>query len=442
MLKKGDMYTSIRVADDETIKKIADTSGDINPIHLDEKYALGTIFGRRIAHGLFCINSISEAIGNHLPGKGSILLTQNFSYKRPVYIGDVIETTIKIEEIQEEKNIYTLSVVCKNESGEIVLDGMSKVKYDMQHGLRLSRFMDIVSGKLVRDGEFETLEYCTSDCKINFLTFIDKPEFLEKISSNVSCVITTNENLGRIPGFVKGVAVVEEPRKAFVVLHNYMAENGIYGCKDFNTVIGRNCRISSLACISSRNVVIGDNVSIGAYAVVRENVTLGNNSIIHENCVIGGKSFNFIRTKDGRMLGMKDMGQVVIDEGVEICPMCHIASCPMPTDITYLGREVKLDAMVHVGHGTQIGDRTEVAAGAQIAGNCVIGKEAWIGVNATVANRIHIGNRGRVSLGSVVTRDVQVGQTVTGNFAVDHGRFINELKKANLKFARTEDGAS
>ncbi|MCX4327764.1 MAG: MaoC/PaaZ C-terminal domain-containing protein [Lachnospiraceae bacterium] len=440
MLKAGDTYTSVRIASDETVKKIAEVSGDTNPIHIDEKYASGSMFGKRIAHGLFCINSISEAIGNHLPGNGAVLLSQDFVYRKPVYIGDMIETIIKIEEIQKEKNIYVLSTVCKNETGETVLEGMSKVKYNIQKNLRLSRFIDVISGTLIKDGEFETLEYCTSDCKINFLTFIEKPEFFEKTSPNVSCIITTNENLNMIPKFVKGVAVVKEPKKAFVILHNYMAEKGIYRHTDFDTVIGRDCYISPSACISEKNVVIGDNVFIGANTVINGNVTIKNNSIIHENCVIGGKSFNFTRTKDGKMLGMKDMGQVVIDERAEVCPMCHIASCPLPTDITYLGKEVKLDAMVHIGHGTHIGARTEIPAGAQIAGNCKIGEEVWIGVNATVANRINIGDSGRVSLGAVVTRDVEKGKTVTGNFAVEHDRFINELKEANLKAAGISKG--
>lgn len=440
MLKTGDTYTSIRTADDETIKKIAEVSKDINPIHTDEQYAAGSMFGKRIAHGLFCINSISEAIGNHLPGKGSVLLSQNFIYKKPVYIGDIIKTIIKIEEIQEKKNIYILSAVCKNENNEIVLDGISKVKYNIKQVLKLSDFTNIFSGKLIKDGEFETLGYCTSGCGMKFLTFIENSEFIKKINPDAACVITTDGNLKNIPGFVNGIAVAEEPKKAFMELHNYMAKKGIYKHTDFDTVIGNNCNISPMACISEKNVVVGDNVSIGANTVINGNVTIKNNSIIHENCVIGGKSFNFTRTKDGKMFGMKDMGQVIVDEGVEICPMCHIASCPLPTDITYLGREVKLDAMVHIGHGTHIGAGTEIPAGAQIAGNCRIGEGAWIGVNATVANRINIGNRGRVSLGSVVTRDVKEGQTVTGNFAVEHGRFINELKEANLKAAGNSGG--
>ena len=98
MLKVGDSYAQSFTATDQTIRDIAKVSGDINPIHLDEAYASKSIFGRRIAHGLFCLNAISMILGNHFPGMGTILLSQSFEYKAPVYIGDVItvEVTVKI----------------------------------------------------------------------------------------------------------------------------------------------------------------------------------------------------------------------------------------------------------------------------------------------------------------------------------------------------------
>ena len=93
-----------------------------------------------------------------------------------------------------------------------------------------------------------------------------------------------------------------------------------------------------------------------------------------------------------------------------------------------IGAYSKLDAMVHIGHGTVIGKRVLFPAAATISGNCVIGDDTWIGVNATVSNRIEIGDHARVSLGSVVTKNVLAGQTVTGNFAIDHARFMQNLK--------------
>lgn len=118
MLKVGDSYAQSFTATDQTIRDIAKVSGDINPIHLDEAYASKSIFGRRIAHGLFCLNAISMILGNHFPGMGTILLSQSFEYKAPVYIGDVITVEVTVTEAMP-KGVYLLSVVCaKTKTGE------------------------------------------------------------------------------------------------------------------------------------------------------------------------------------------------------------------------------------------------------------------------------------------------------------------------------------
>ena len=129
MLKVGDSYAQSFTATDQTIMDIAKVSGDINPIHLDEAYASKSIFGRRIAHGLFCLNAISMILGNHFPGMGTILLSQSFEYKAPVYIGDVITVEVTVTEAMP-KGVYLLSVVCQDQNRRKVLTGISKVKWE------------------------------------------------------------------------------------------------------------------------------------------------------------------------------------------------------------------------------------------------------------------------------------------------------------------------
>lgn len=129
MLKVGDSYAQSFTATDQTIRDIAKVSGDINPIHLDEAYASKNIFGRRIAHGLFCLNAISMILGNHFPGMGTILLSQSFEYKAPVYIGDVITVEVTVTEAMP-KGVYLLSVVCQDQNRRKVLTGISKVKWE------------------------------------------------------------------------------------------------------------------------------------------------------------------------------------------------------------------------------------------------------------------------------------------------------------------------
>lgn len=128
MLEVGKNFSKTVIASDEIIRDIAKTSGDINPIHLDDEYAKQSIFGKRIAHALFCQNIISMIIGNYLPGNGSILISQTFKYRKPVYIGDAIEAIVTVEKILSGDK-YVLGTICKNQEEEIVLEGESVVKW-------------------------------------------------------------------------------------------------------------------------------------------------------------------------------------------------------------------------------------------------------------------------------------------------------------------------
>lgn len=127
-LEVGDSYSKTVVADDQIIQDIARVSGDINPIHLNDEYAEQSIFGRRIAHALFCQNVISMIIGNFLPGDGAILISQTFKYRKPVYIGDEIEAIVAVEKVLPNGK-YLLSTTCKNQKAEVVLEGESVVKW-------------------------------------------------------------------------------------------------------------------------------------------------------------------------------------------------------------------------------------------------------------------------------------------------------------------------
>ncbi|MEG1408161.1 MAG: UDP-3-O-(3-hydroxymyristoyl)glucosamine N-acyltransferase, partial [Ruthenibacterium sp.] len=98
----------------------------------------------------------------------------------------------------------------------------------------------------------------------------------------------------------------------------------------------------------------------------------------------------------------------------------------------------KLDNFVHIGHAAKIEKNVLIAAHACIGGRTVIMPNAWIGIGAIVRNGIRIGCGARVNMGAVVTKSVSDGQSVTGNFAIDHQKFMSNLK--NIK--RKIDGIS
>lgn len=107
------------------VVQYAGLSGDFNPIHIDKDYARQTRFKQRIAHGLLTSSLLSQLLGMHLPGKGSVYMEQTLRFTRPVFIGDTITATATIQEIIAEKNIIKLLTECKNQKGELVLTGMA-----------------------------------------------------------------------------------------------------------------------------------------------------------------------------------------------------------------------------------------------------------------------------------------------------------------------------
>lgn len=295
-------------------------------------------------------------------------------------------------------------------------------------GMLLSDVTKGIEGRLLREGTFQTLEYCTGSLEVPFLTFMGNPKFVDKMSPFASCVLCTEKLADRLPSSVKGVFITEFPKESFQKIHNGLSKDDAYRLPTTQNKIGEGCVISKRANIAANSVEIGDRVIIEDNVTIYDHVTIGNDCVIRSGAVIGGKAFTFAGTHDNRILGMEDLGRVVIGDRVEVFSLTHIAKGILPTDTTDIKDDAKIDALVQIGHGSVIGERTLIAEGAVIAGNVRIGADAWVGVNATVSNRIRIGDHARVSLGSVVTKDVAEGQTVTGNFAIEHSQFLQHLK--------------
>lgn len=293
--------------------------------------------------------------------------------------------------------------------------------------MNINSLAKLIDVSIIRDTDFQYVDYCISECEGKYLSYIESDKYLSNINPNLSAIITTPELAPLIPSSIKGLAVTSEPKKMFVTVHNYVTKLN-HKKNSFDSVIGNNCSISPTACIDAQNVIIGDNVVIGSNTVVKEGTVIENNVFVAENCVIGGKSFNYVKTNGGEVIAISDAGKTRLCCGVEICPNCHIARGTMASDETRLEENVKLDAYVHVGHGTHIGKRSLVTAGVKIAGNVRIGEDVWLGVNCTISNRINIGNGAKVSLGAVVTRDVNDMQVVSGNFAINHDRFLEHIR--------------
>jgi len=126
-LNPGDKASRTQTISDELIRSFAKLTGDTNPVHLDDTYAAGTRFGRRIAHGMIAAGLISAVLANDLPGPGTVYLSQTLQFKAPVYPGDTITTTVEVKSVRPDKPIVTLSTVCSNQENKVVLEGEAVV---------------------------------------------------------------------------------------------------------------------------------------------------------------------------------------------------------------------------------------------------------------------------------------------------------------------------
>ena len=125
-LTLGQSASRSHVVTDADLRAFADVSGDHNPVHLDEAFAATTPFKGRIAHGMLSGAYISALIAGELPGSGTIYLSQQMSFRRPVRIGDEVVTTATVTAIDADKGRVTLSTVC-TVAGKPVVEGEAVV---------------------------------------------------------------------------------------------------------------------------------------------------------------------------------------------------------------------------------------------------------------------------------------------------------------------------
>ena len=126
-IRVGDGAEITRIASEQDIAGFVDAVGDHNPIHSDPEYAAGTMFEARIAPGIWTAGLISAVIGTRLPGPGTIYLSQDLKFLRPVKLGDAIRARVEVLEANREKNRVRLATVCTNQRGDEVLRGEALV---------------------------------------------------------------------------------------------------------------------------------------------------------------------------------------------------------------------------------------------------------------------------------------------------------------------------
>jgi UDP-3-O-[3-hydroxymyristoyl] glucosamine N-acyltransferase len=201
-----------------------------------------------------------------------------------------------------------------------------------------------------------------------------------------------------------------------------------------DAVLGENCSIGPHAVVGAAvrigrdavlapHVVVYPQVSIGdrflahAHVTIREGVVIGDDVTLHAGAVIGSDGFGFVPTPAGDIEKLAQIGNVVIEDGVEIGANATVDRATIGS--TVLRKGVKLDNLVMVAHGCEIGANSMLAAQVGLSGSTRLGAWVRVGGQAGFAGHIRIGDGAQIAAQSGVANDVAPGATLGGTPAID-----------------------
>src|SRR5688500_6006710 len=188
--------------------------------------------------------------------------------------------------------------------------------------------------------------------------------------------------------------------------------------------IGENVRIGNNVKIDP-NAYIGDNVQIGDYCIIHPGVKiyhdciLGSHVVIHAGTVIGSDGFGFAPQADGSFKKVPQIGNVVIEDNVEIGANSTIDRATMGSTLIKSG--AKLDNLIQVAYNVEVGHNTVIAAQAGVSGSTKIGNNVMIGGQAGIVGHIQIADNAKINAQSGVSKSIKVPNTaVTGSPAFEY----------------------
>ena len=290
------------------------------------------------------------------------------------------------------------------------------------------KLSDLNFGKVEKDGEFNWLGLTAEDYEgKKVLTFLNDEKYYKEIENNksITCIVTTDEVAQKIEKGKYGIIISNNPRKDFFGLHNKLVKEDFYFTKRDNQ-ISEKAYISKKANIGKYNIVIEEDVIIEAGVTVYENVTIRRGTTIKSGTILGADGFQYVRDRE-EIIKVEPAGELEIAENVVIHNNSVIDKGIFGK--TFIGENTKIYNLVHVAHDSKIGKNVFLTAGVIVCGRVKIGDNSYLGPNCTIKNGLFLDKNSKVSMGAVVTKNVNENEVVTGNFAIPHKQFIENLKK-------------
>jgi len=267
------------------------------------------------------------------------------------------------------------------------------------------------------------------EATVGQLSFLANPKYNDYLYTTKASLIIVNESLQLEKSLPATLVRVKDAYTAFATLlttyqnlkaqqkkgietPSHIANSATMGTDVFvgafayigeKVTIGNNTKIFPGAYIAE-NVSIGNNTTIHSGVKIYEDCVIGNDVIIHAGTVIGSDGFGFAPQPDGSYQKVPQIGNVIIEDQVEIGANTTIDRATMGSTIIKKG--VKLDNLIQIAHNVEIGSQTVIAAQTGISGSTKLGQKIMIGGQAGIAGHLTIANGVKIAGGAGVTKNL------------------------------------
>lgn len=281
------------------------------------------------------------------------------------------------------------------------------------------------------------------EARVSELTFLSNPKYHRKALETQASAIILGPGV-ELPGhavlraadaylaFAKALEIFHPPERPQPGIHPAAviaptarigrdASIGPFAVVEDGVILGDDCVLKSFVVIYA-GAKIGDRFFAHSNSVVRENVQVGNDVILQNGAVVGGDGFGFARQADGTYYKIVQPGTVVIEDGVEI----QANSCIDRASVgaTRVRRGAKVDNLVQVGHGCDIGENSLLCGQVGLAGSSKLGRNVILAGQVGVAGHLTIGDNTVVSSQSGVPHDVEPDKVLSGYPAMDNALWL------------------
>lgn len=295
----------------------------------------------------------------------------------------------------ENPEVFKLSKIEEGEKGSITF--LSNLKYT-PFVYTTNASVVIVNKNFTPDKELKTVLIKVDDAYNAFSKLL---EFYDEIKLNKIGIES--------PSFISETAKIG--KNIYLGAFSYLGNN---------VTIGDNVKIYPNVYIGD-NVTISSNTTIFTGAKIYSETVIGKNCVIHAGTVIGADGFGFAPNTDGIYNKIPQIGNVIIEDNVNIGAATTIDRATMGSTIIRKG--VKLDNQIQVAHNVEIGENTVIAAQTGIAGSTKIGENCMIGGQAGIVGHLTIGNNVRIQAQSGIGRNIKDNEILQGSPAFGYSDY-------------------